>query len=146
MTRRDMDRWLGDGGMELIGALGARLSGYGVDGEDLGWVEGTFAPTALAANPHGVVQAGVHAVLLDAAMNFSINAALEGRDRAAATIELTTVLVRPATTGGLYRLRGEVVRLSRDVAHAEAQIDDDEGNAVSRGSGTFLVHREAREG
>ena len=32
----------------------------------------------------------MHAVLLDAAMNFAINAALSGRDRTAATIELST--------------------------------------------------------
>ena len=37
--RKDMDRWLGDGGMEIIGLVGAGFSGYGVDGEDLGWVD-----------------------------------------------------------------------------------------------------------
>jgi acyl-coenzyme A thioesterase PaaI-like protein len=138
-----MDRWLGDGGMAIIGALGASLSAYGVDGEDLGWVEGAFEPTALAANPHGAVQAGVHAVLLDAAMNFAINAALTGRDRTAATVELSTQLVRAARTGEAYRLRGEVVRVARDVAHAEATLFAPDGGVVSRGAGTFLLHREA---
>ena len=37
---KDMDRWLGDGGMELIGTVGASFDDYGVDGEDLGWVTG----------------------------------------------------------------------------------------------------------
>jgi uncharacterized protein (TIGR00369 family) len=139
-----MDRWLGDGGMAIIGAVGGALRAYGVDGEDLGWVEGTFEPTPLAANPHGTVQAGVHAVLLDAAMNFAINAALTGGDRTAATIELATELLRPASTGAVYRLRGEVVRLARQIAHAEATLSDDQGDLVSRASGTFLVHREAQ--
>jgi len=138
-----MDRWLGDGGMEIIAALGGQLRAYGVDGEDLGWAEGTFDPTPLAANPHGTVQAGVHAVLLDAAMNFAINAALTGRDRAAATIQLATELVRPASIGSAYLLRGDVVRIARQVAHAEATITNDEGELISRASGTFLVHREA---
>lgn len=138
-----MDRWLGDGGMAIIGALGASLTAYGVDGEDLGWVEGEFSPTALAANPHGAVQAGVHAVLLDAAMNFAINAALTGGDRTAATVELSTQLVRAARVGERYALRGEVVRLARDVAHAEATLSGAGGDVVSRGAGTFLLKREA---
>ena len=60
-----MDRWLGDGGMAIIGAVGGSFEHYGVDGEDLGWASGLFAPTNLACNPHGTVQAGVHALLLD---------------------------------------------------------------------------------
>jgi len=138
-----MDRWLGDGGMPLLAQLGASLERYGVDGEDLGWVEGTFEPCALAANPHGAVQAGSHTVLLDAAMNFAINAALSGRDRAAATIEIATELLRPATVGVRYALRGEVVRLTRRIAYAEAQITNGDGEPVSRASGTFLVKRDA---
>ena len=37
---KDMDRWLGNGGMELIGTVGGSFDDYGVDGEDLGWVTG----------------------------------------------------------------------------------------------------------
>ena len=91
-----MDRWLGDGGMAIIGAIGGAFETYGVDGEDLGWVAGSFTPTQVACNPHGAVQAGVHSVVLDAAMNFAINASLVGRDRTEATIEMTTELMRPA--------------------------------------------------
>jgi acyl-coenzyme A thioesterase PaaI-like protein len=136
-----MDRWLGDGGMELVGLVGATLERYGVDGEDLGWVEGRFEPTALAANPHGAVQAGVHALILDALMNFAINAALTGQDRTQGTIEMTTELLRPAVTAGTYALRGDVVRLARQVAHAEAVVTEPSGEIVSRASGTFLLAR-----
>lgn len=137
-----MDRWLGDGGMPLIAAVGGSFDTYGVDGEELGWVEGTFEPSALACNPRGVVQAGVHALLLDAAMHFAVNAALEGGDRARATLELKTETMRPATQGEAYRLRGEVVRLARQVAYAEAWVRDDGGAVVSRSTGTFLLLRE----
>ena len=41
---KDMDRWLGDGGMELIGTVGGSFDDYGVDGEDLGWVTGVVRP------------------------------------------------------------------------------------------------------
>ncbi|MHB8319092.1 MAG: PaaI family thioesterase [Acidimicrobiales bacterium] len=142
-AKRSMERWLGDGGMALVGDLGAELTTYGVDGEDLGWVEGVFVPDGLAANPHGVVQAGVHSVLLDACMNFAINAALSGRDRTRATLELKTETMRPALVGVTYRLRGEVVRLTRQVAYSEAVVRGDDGSLISRATGTFLLHREA---
>ncbi len=137
-----MDRWLGNGGMAIIDALGGSFEEYGVDGEDLGWVTGTFTPLQLACNPHGSVQAGVHSVLLDAAMNFAINSALSGRDRTQATIEITTELLRPAMRDTRYALRGEVVRLTRQVAYAEATITSEEGKLISRATGTFLVHRD----
>ena len=137
-----MDRWLGNGGMELIGTVGAHFDDYGVDGEDLGWVAGAFRPTAAACNPHGVVQAGVHGLLLDAAMNFAINAALPGRDRTRATLEMKVETMRPALLGEPYRLRGEVVRLARQVAYAEATVIDPTDRMVSRSTGTFLLHRD----
>jgi uncharacterized protein (TIGR00369 family) len=136
-----MDRWLGDGGMAIIAAVGGSFEEYGVDGEDLGWANGSFTPLELACNPHGSVQAGVHSLLLDAAMNFAINSALVGRDRSEATIEMTTELLRPALLAKRYLLRGEVVRLTRQIAYAEASITSDEGKLISRATGTFLVHR-----
>ncbi len=136
-----MDRWLGDGGMALLRELGASLDAYGVDGEDLGWAEGDLAPTSLALNPAGGVQAGVHVTVLDAAMNFAINAALASGERAEATLEISTELVRGARSGVRYRFRGEVVRLSRRVAFAEGTIRDPDGQVVSRASATFLVRR-----
>jgi len=136
-----MERWLGDGGMALIGVVGGAFESYGVDGEDLGWVSGSFIPTEIACNPHGSVQAGVHALLLDASMNFAINAALVGRDRTQATIEMTTELLRPAVLGEHYQLRGDVVRLTRQIAYAESALTSDEGKLVSRSTGTFLVQR-----
>jgi uncharacterized protein (TIGR00369 family) len=137
-----MDRWLGDGGMALLAEVGASFEHYGVDGEDLGWAEGIFIPRELASNPHGSVQAGVHALVLDAAMNFAINAALRGRDRTEATIEMTTELLRPALVGERYILRGEVVRLTRQIAYAEATVVNGDSKLVSRATGTFLVRRD----
>ncbi|HEY4929249.1 MAG TPA: PaaI family thioesterase [Acidimicrobiales bacterium] len=138
---KDMDRWLGNGGMVLIGTVGGSLDDYGVDGEDLGWVSGTFVPTTAACNPHGIVQAGVHALMLDAAMNFAINAALPGKSRTRGTLEMKIETMRPAMDGGTYSLRGEVVRMARQVAYAEASVTDGEGQLVSRSTGTFLLYR-----
>jgi uncharacterized protein (TIGR00369 family) len=138
---KDMDRWLGDGGMPIIEQVGGSFDAYGVDGEDLGWVEGTFTPTTLACNPHGIVQAGVHSLLLDAAINFAINAALRGRDRTKATLELKIETMRAALEGQSYALRGDVVRMARQVAYGEGVVRDGEGQIVSRATATFLLHR-----
>jgi uncharacterized protein (TIGR00369 family) len=140
-TGKDMDRWLGDGGMPLIAVVGGAFSAYGVDGEDLGWVGGTFIPTDLACNPHGITQAGVLSLLLDAAMNFAINAALPGRARTRGTLEMKTECMRPATKGDTYLLRGEVVRLAKQVAYGEATLRREDETLVSRATGTFLLHR-----
>jgi acyl-coenzyme A thioesterase PaaI-like protein len=139
-----MERWLGDGGMEVIGLVGASLVGYGVDGEDLGWVSGTWTPTRLACNPHGTAQAGIHSLVLDACMNFAINAALPAKDRTRGTLEMKTETMRPAWQGRPYKLRGEVVRMARQVAYAEATVrDEDDDKIVSRATGTFMLHRHA---
>jgi len=140
-TGKDMDRWLGDGGMRIIDLVGAAFTGYGVDGEELGWVTGTFTPTDLACNPHGVTQAGILSLLLDASMNFAINAALPGKARTRGTLEMKTECMRPAMKGDRYQLRGEVVRMARQVAYAEATLRDGDGELVSRSTGTFLLHR-----
>jgi uncharacterized protein (TIGR00369 family) len=133
---KDMDRWLGDGGMPIIEAIGGSIDAYGD-----GYCDGTWKPAPLACNPHGIVQAGVHSVLLDALMNFAINAGLDGKDRTRATLEMKTETMRVANAGDDLILRGEVVRLAKQVAYAEATVRDTDGRLVSRSTGTFLLHR-----
>jgi uncharacterized protein (TIGR00369 family) len=134
---KNMDRWLGDGGMPIIGAIGGRFEAYGE-----GFVDGAWEPTELACNPHGIVQAGVHSVILDAAMNFAINSGLEGKDRTRATLEMKAETMLPAATGQAYAVRGDVVRMAKQVAFAEATVRDGDGRLISRSTGTFLLHRE----
>ncbi|MEI8127101.1 MAG: PaaI family thioesterase [Actinomycetota bacterium] len=142
--RKNMDRWLGNGGMAIIDAVGGTISSYGVDGEDLGWAEGSLKATELACNPHGTVQGGVHAILLDAIINFAINAALVGKDRTKATIEMKTEFMRAASRDQEYLLRGEVTRLGRQVAYGESTLSTLDGAIVSRATATFLLHREGQ--
>lgn len=132
-----MDRWLGDGGVPIIEAIGASFTSYGP-----GWAEAAWSPLPLACNHQGIVQAGVHAVLLDAAMYFAVNAGLEAPARARATLELKTETMVPARAGDTYAVRGEVARMARQVAFAEATVRDTEGAIVSRATGTFLLQRE----
>jgi acyl-coenzyme A thioesterase PaaI-like protein len=140
-----MDRWLGDGGMPIIDLVGGAFTDYGVDGEDLGWVIGSLRPTDLACNPHGITQAGIHSLVLDACMNFAINAALPAKARTRGTLEMKTECMRPAMKGDTYTLRGEVARMAKQVAYGEATVRDADGALVSRATGTFLLHRPAPE-
>jgi len=138
-TGKDMDRWLGDGGMPIIDLVGGVFTAYGVDGEDLGWVGGTFTPTDLACNPHGITQAGIHSLVLDACMNFAINAALPGRARTRGTLEMKTECMRPARLGDLFALRGEVVRMAKQVAYGEASLRDADGALVAQATVTYAL-------
>jgi uncharacterized protein (TIGR00369 family) len=84
----------------------------------------------------------VQAILLDAIINFAINAALNDKDRTKATIEMKTEFMRGAKQGQKYSFRGEVTRIGRQVAYGESYIRDADGNVISRGTATFLLHRE----
>jgi acyl-coenzyme A thioesterase PaaI-like protein len=74
-------------------------------------------------------------------MNFAINAALPGKARTRGTLEMKTETMRPAMKGTAYVLRGEVVRLAKQVAYGEATVRDAEGVLMSRATGTFLLYR-----
>ncbi|MBI2169857.1 MAG: PaaI family thioesterase [Actinobacteria bacterium] len=135
---REMDKWLGDGGMPIIGQFGGAFTAYGD-----GWVEASWTPTDLCCNPAGIVQAGVNAVMLDAAMNFAMLAALDRGDRGA-TLEMKVSTLRPAQAGDDLRVRGEVVRLAKQVAYLEAWAKRGIGETeetVSHATGTFIVRR-----
>jgi uncharacterized protein (TIGR00369 family) len=130
-----MERSLGDGGMALLGRLGVSFERYGE-----GWVEATWVPTEDACNPAGPVHGGVYAVVHDAAMNFATNAALERGDRAA-TISITYSTMRGANAGDSLAVRGEVIRLARQVAYLETTINNADGELVSKASGQFILRR-----
>ncbi|MEY2397175.1 MAG: hypothetical protein QOJ00_349 [Actinomycetota bacterium] len=133
---KDMDRWLGDGGMLVIEAIGGSIDSYGD-----GWAEGKWVPTKMACNPHDGVQAGVYAVMLDAAMNFAINASLDGKDRTKATLEMKTDCLKGAVLGETLHVRGQLDRMTKVIAFSSAEIRNEAGDLICRSTGTFMVHR-----
>jgi len=132
---RDMDRWLGDGGMALLGSLGVDLTSYGE-----GWVEGDWTPTELACNPNGPVQGGTYGVVFDGVMTFATLAALE-KGESCSSLEMKMSWLRGATAGDELGVRGEVVRITRSVAFCEAAVTNREGETVARASATALLRR-----
>jgi uncharacterized protein (TIGR00369 family) len=130
-----MARSLGDGGMPLLAQLGINFDDYGE-----GWATAAWTPTELACNPLGTVHGGVYGVIHDAAMNFATNSALEKGDRAA-TLDLTYQTMRAAEAGQTLTVRGEVVRVTKQIAYVEASVSDDAGTVISKATATFLVRR-----
>jgi uncharacterized protein (TIGR00369 family) len=130
-----MDKSLGDGGMPLLAQLGVTFDAYGE-----GWATAAWAPTGLACNPLGGVHGGVFGVIHDAAMNFATNSALESGDRAV-TLDVTYQTIRPAASDDALTVRGDVVRLSKQVAYATSTVHDPAGELVSSATATFLVRR-----
>lgn len=130
-----MERSLGDGGMPLLAQLGVTFDTYGE-----GWVTATWVPTELACNPLGGVHGGVYGVIHDAAMNFATNSGLESGDRAA-TLDLTYQMMRGAEAAQSLNVRGEIVRLTKQVAYVESVVRNPAGELISRSTGTFLVRR-----
>jgi uncharacterized protein (TIGR00369 family) len=130
-----MSRSLGDGGMPLLEHLGLRFDDYGE-----GWVTAVWTPTEHACNPLGPVHGGVYGVIHDAAMNFAVNSALESGDRTS-TLDVSYQMFRPAEREQPLDVRGEVVRLTRQVAYVESTVRNADGELVSRATGTCLLKR-----
>ena len=133
-----MDKALGDGGMAILGQLGLSFREYGD-----GWAAATWKPTESACNPLGGVHGGVFGTIHDAAMNFACNSALESGDRAT-TLDVSYSMLRAAEAGTELEVRGEVARVTRQVAYVDSVIRDAAGEIVSKATGTFLLRRKDR--
>jgi uncharacterized protein (TIGR00369 family) len=72
---------------------------------------------------------------LDDAAFFAVNSLLN--DVFVLTVSFTIYLVRPVTAG-VITAKGRVVHKSRSVMLAEAELHDQTGRQVARGSGSFM--------
>lgn len=134
---RNMDKWLGDGGMRLLAELGIEMTEYGE-----GWATGRWIPTELCCNPQGYVQTGTFTVTVDAAMNFAVLASME-RGETTATLEIKTSNLRAAQLGDELTFRGSVERMTRQIAFTSCSVVDGEDRLVAGASGTFILRRAA---
>ena len=133
MTPIDVEQWLTDRASPVLSALGGSLDRGGIDGEDLGWVEGTFVPATSAGGLDGAVLA----VALGAAMIAAVDV-VEMPARPSASISAMTIeIARDPHSGESLSLRGEVVSLTRSGASAEATVLDATGALVARSRATL---------
>ena len=136
-----VDEWLADHTPAVVVALGGLFTRCGVDGEDLGWVDGTFTPAALAGDPDGIVPGGVLAVVLGAAMTVAVDVVAMADGASATVAALTMAVTRSPRCAEALTLRGEVAALHRTGGSAEATLVDADGALVARATATLSRRR-----
>ena len=129
MTASDVDQWLAARVPRVLRALGGSLERGGIDGEVLGWVEGTLVPEDSA----GVVLG----VALGAAMVAAVDVVEMSARPSASLSAMTIEIARDPRRGETLSLRGEVVSLTRTRASAEAVLLDAAGVVVARSTATL---------
>lgn len=132
---RWLDRWLGDGGMPLLGQMGVSIEGI-----DQGRSWASWVPTALCCNPRGAVQAGVYTVVLDAAMSVAMLSVLP-RGEMAVSLDVYTTTTEPARDGSELSVAARVVRQGTATIFAEGTTVDADGKVVAEARGTYVVRR-----
>lgn len=93
-------------------------------------------------NSRGAIHGGALASLLDAALAQCIRGAAPP-GTGVATIDMSVHFLRPAT-GPSVTARGEVLRIGRSVAYAEAKVRTADGDVVAHAVGSFRL-RNPRE-
>lgn len=88
-------------------------------------------------NPAGTVQGGFLAAMLDDTQGPALYAATEGSVYAP-TIDFHVVCLKPARPGG-FTGKGRVVSLGKTIAVTEAELFDEGGTLVARGTFTGRV-------
>lgn len=113
--------------------------GYRVRSCQDGKCELEWRPPPSWINPDGAVFGGVVAALMDAATGMAVESACEPRPDLLPTASLHVDYLRPMTSAVTYTCLGEVLRIGRRLAVADARIYDDAGNLVVRGTATLAL-------
>jgi uncharacterized protein (TIGR00369 family) len=135
-------------GAEILADLRSRLasspfhSGLGLVVEDAAAGSVTIAidvgPEQL--NLQGLVHGGLLATVADTAMGLAVRTQVEP-GRRHVTIQLGVQYVR-AGGPGTIRARGRTIKVGSQVAHAEADVDGEDGRLLARAQGTYSVTAE----
>ena len=110
----------------------AELLGWELIAErpEAGEIEIAFHPDARMLNPHGHVQGGFVAAMLDDTMGPAL-VSMSGGTIAPASIDLQVSFVRPVRPGRVVG-RGRVVHRGRSVVFLEAELFDTDGKLLAR--------------
>ena len=99
---------------------------------EAGTIEVGFALDERFTNPAGTVQGGFIAAMLDDCQGPALFAMTRGRVYAP-TIDFTVSFIKAARPGAFVG-RGRVVNLGRTIAFTEAELFDEGGDLVARGT------------
>jgi uncharacterized protein (TIGR00369 family) len=116
----------------------AELLGWELIAErpEKGEIEIAFHPDARMLNPHGTVQGGFVAAMLDDTMGPALVSMTDGAV-VPSSIDLNVSFIRPVRPGRVIG-RGRVVNRGRSVVFLEAELFDTEGKLLARATSSAI--------
>jgi len=97
-----------------------------------GQSEASWTPTPDMANPFGSVHGGIIATLIDEVTGAAIISSIEAGS--APTVSLNVEFLHAIPIGGTYTAVGEIVRIGRAMAIADARVLNEAGKVLARGT------------
>jgi uncharacterized protein (TIGR00369 family) len=104
-----------------------------------GKTEVSWTPSPDMANPFGSVHGGIIATVIDEVAGGAVMSLIEAGS--APTVSMNVEYLHAIPIGGTYTAVGEIVRMGRAMAIADARILNKEGNVLARGTCIFQIPR-----
>ena len=104
-----------------------------------GQAEVTWTPTPDMANPFGSVHGGIIATVIDELTGAAVMSSIESGS--APTVSMNVEYLHAIPIGGTYTGVGEIVRMGRAMAIADARILNEEGEVLARGTCIYQIPR-----
>ena len=104
-----------------------------------GQAEMSWTPTPDMANPFGSVHGGIIATIIDEVTGAAVMSSIEAGS--APTVSMNVDYLHAIPIGGTYTAVGEIVRMGRAMAIADARILNEEGKMLARGTCIFQIPR-----
>ena len=104
-----------------------------------GQAEMSWTPTPDMANPFGSVHGGIVATVIDELTGAAVMSSIESGS--APTVSMNVEYLHAIPIGGIYTGVGEIVRIGRAMAIADARILNEEGKVLARGTCIYQIPR-----
>ena len=112
---------------------------------ETGQVEVGFTMTEAFINMQGVLHGGAYATMLDTACGVAIRSRLDMEKYAGhATLELKTSYLKAGAPGD-YLAKGQVKRIGKSIAFADATLYNNREELVGSASATFILRQRKSE-
>src|SRR5688572_8402043 len=120
-----------------------RLIGLEVLDVGPGWSKTGLAYRSDLVQPAGIMHGGVITTLVDTGIAHALMmtdrfAEVSSQGGALVSVDVRVKFLRPVSRGRIV-CDSKVVRLGRQIVHAESVVTDDDGKEVARGDVTYMV-------